>query len=144
MGGSGRAVYLVQQTEPHLAVRPLSYRASTFSSLAARSPHRCSANHSMVRERPSLAEIFGSQPKAARAREMSGQRCLGSSCGSGLWIGLLTLPESLRISPATSPTVYSVGLPMFTGRTSSLLISLKTPSTRSSTYCTLLVWLPSP
>ncbi len=55
-----------------------------------------------------------------------------------------SLPDSSRTSSATSLTVYSTGLPMFTGRVSSLLIRRKIPSTRSSTYWTLRVWAPSP
>jgi len=64
--------------------------------------------------------------------------------GRGAWVILAPLPESSKINSATSRTVYSMGLPMLTGRASPERIRQKAPSIRSSTYCRLLVWFPSP
>src|SRR5918998_722059 len=51
------------------------------------------ANQSRVVLRPTLAGTRGSQPRAPRARVMSGQRCLGSSSGSGSKASLPAPPE---------------------------------------------------
>src|SRR5215212_1706391 len=102
------------------------------------------ANQVRVVARPTRAGGGGSHPSDSLARVMSGRRFWGSSSGRGFCEISLCEPESSMTISATSRTEYSMGLPIFTGRVSPLLISRITPSIRSSTYCRLLVWVPSP
>ncbi len=65
--------------------------------------------------RPVSRSTLGSQPSSRRAFEISGRRCLGSSCGKGSNRILLAEPLTARIFLAHSRIVNSVGFPMFTG-----------------------------
>ena len=53
--------------------------------------------------------------RRSRAREISGQRCLGSSAGSGRYSSREREPVRDMISSATSLMVISAGLPRLTG-----------------------------
>src|SRR5918997_849501 len=139
-----QAVGHVRAHEPGAAGEQDPHRAVG----ASRRSDGRSANQLRVFSKPSRAGTLGSQPNTSLARVMSGQRRLGSSSGRGSKTTSLGLPEifaerSITIS-AISYTLISLGLPMFTGLVSVLFINRKIPSTRSSTYCTLLVWVPSP
>src|SRR5881628_2024341 len=135
----GDAMAIGEQTVHH--VRTDEASASGDEDLHAPSFRR---NHSSVSRRPSSASTRGSQPRSARAREMSGWRTLGSSTGSGR--NTISLWDDVRrmIHLARSRSVISWGLPMFTGSWTALFISRQRPSMRSSMYWNERVWEPSP
>src|SRR5271169_3849999 len=65
---------------------------------------------------PSASFTFGSHFRNFFALVMSGLRCFGSSCGSGLKTILLLDLVALMICSANWRMVSSAGLPMFTGK----------------------------
>ena len=75
------------------------------------------------RRSPSSSATSGSQPSTCRARVMSGWRTWGSSTGSASKTISLGEPVTLSTAFASSSSVNSSGLPMFTGRCSSLVAS---------------------
>src|SRR3989344_6884774 len=81
-------------------------------------------NQSIAFLRPASTETLGCQSRSFLAREMSGQRVLGSSIGSGRKTILLLLLVSPMIFFANSNTVYSSGLPRLTGSLTSESISV--------------------
>ena len=72
---------------------------ATSLTLHAAGPRR---KYSTVRRSPSSSVTRGSQPSTARAFEMSGRRCLGSSSGSGRNTMRRLLPVSARMCSANS------------------------------------------
>ena len=105
-----------------------------------------SSKKSTVSLRPSANFTFGSHPSFAFANEISGWRCLGSSCGSG-WLTKFEVDAvSFRTSSASSRIVNSIGLPRLTGpvKDGGLSINCTRPSVRSFTKQNERVWLPSP
>ena len=79
-----------------------------------------------------------------RASVMSGWRCDGSSWARSMNSTGESDPVSSRTRFASSKMVISCGLPMLTGPERSENSSRSAPSTRSSTWHTDRVWLPSP
>ena len=71
----------------------------------------------VVRQAQALARgsTFGSHFRIRFALVMSGQRCFGSSCGSGRKTIGAFARTSARTRSANSRIVISCGLPMFTG-----------------------------
>ena len=98
----------------------------------------------MVRFRPSSSATSGCQPSSRRAVAMSGRRRTGSSAGSGRKLSVERLPVSCSTRSASSSTVCSCGLPMFTGCESGASISASRARTVSLTKQKLRVWRPSP
>src|SRR5665213_1974265 len=78
--------------------------------------------YAIVSVRPSASFTFGSHFRIFLALVMSGLRCFGSSCGSGLKMILLFDFVARIICSANCSIVISVGLPMFTGKSYWLII----------------------
>src|ERR1700722_12723065 len=72
--------------------------------------------YAIVSVSPSARCTLGSHLRIFLALVMSGLRCLGSSCGSGLKTILLFERVALMICSANWTIVISAGLPMFTGK----------------------------
>src|SRR6185503_3064125 len=73
--------------------------------------HTRPLKNSIVFLRPASRSTFGSQPRIARARPISGWRTLGSSSGSGRKTISLRDPVSALMRSANCRIVTSTGLP---------------------------------
>ena len=106
-----------------LAVRPYPYKRLILSRSTPRFTHWVTRKYFFeIRQRAAQSFCrftFGSQPSRRLALRMSGQRRLGSSCGSGLNTICGACSKCLRTRSANSRIVISCGLPIFTGKCSS-------------------------
>src|SRR4029077_4461809 len=92
--------------------------------------HTTERKYSRVLLNPSSSATSGSHPRTARALEMSGRRCFGSSIGRSRNSILLCEPARRTIIWASSSTVTSLGLPRLTGSSSAFSRAASTPRTR--------------